>query len=223
MSSYSLEQCFLASLLEKPYDPATCAAYSDWLEEQDRPSEASWQRYTARRQPTPSVSNSGKTHYWWLAKGQDEPSFLCKVEYYLWHGLSAYRTGRYQYWRPTYRQRREGETDPTVWTALTLRAGYYSKDEALRDLKQAFLSWWQKSHGFVQGERIWAGDEWCDKVAGCPSVYDIWQQKFGQPLDIKKALHVEDEGDCFVHYFDNGYCVSFCCDGNYIHRIACRW
>ncbi len=68
----------------------------------------------------------------------------------------------------------------------------------------------------MRGKQIWAGDEWCDRVAGFPTVYDEWRRLFAEDFDKTKAVETIDHGDGMTYLMPNGYAVSFCCDGNYI-------
>ena len=64
---------------------------------------------------------------------------------------------------------------------------------------------------------IWSGDEWCDRQAGFPTVYDKWQELFGEVLDTNAAVKTVDGGDHMIYHMPNGYEVWTCCDGNSIY------
>jgi hypothetical protein len=68
-----------------------------------------------------------------------------------------------------------------------------------------------------RGKLLWSGDEWCDRQAGCESVRQAWQRLFGERLEPSRAIQVDDQGDAVTYHMPGGHCVTFACDGNYIH------
>jgi hypothetical protein len=68
-----------------------------------------------------------------------------------------------------------------------------------------------------RGKLLWA-DEPCEREAGSESVYEAWDRLFGEPLDVRRAVRLDDGGDATTHHMPNGHCVTFACDGNYIHQ-----
>lgn len=210
-----IEIGFLKAVAEQPDDKVHCAVYADWLEEQgNRPADAAWWRYRALHMPKPCPSRTGKTVEWWLERPEFKLSMPWEVPLYIW-GLLAVRDRRHC--RPA---TCNYPGAPRRYVARYRNGEDTSRQVAMWDITQAFYKWWEGSRGFLRGKRIWSGDEWCDIQAGCPGVYQIWQEKFGEKLELSQALHKEDFGDAFLYFMPNNHCVCLACDGNYIYETA---
>jgi uncharacterized protein (TIGR02996 family) len=217
---HEIEKAFKEAIAKQPDNRVHFAAYSDWLEEQGgREEDVAWYRYCAKRLPRPRPSRTGKTVEWWLELPDKDPR-PWEVPGYLWNWLTCKdkrlcRPGTCNY--PGAPKRYVARYHPVVISAIS-QAVSRATSVAILDLVGAFGGWWFETRGFLCGKKIWSGDEWCDKQAGCPSVYDFWKGKFGEELFLPDALHKVDHGDAFDYFMPNGFCVCLACDGNYVYE-----